>query len=155
MIEVKLLTHTAADPMELASHAARVCYQSEMPEWGKVIDVKGRLFDVGHHTTLQHWFATFSVSGIAVGDVTFGLHLCHPFYDSDQRSGRFCAEMFLEPDFGKMEEYGAFFWPQVEDGVRREIMDYVRKGFSVYQQNIFRAGEIAQRFPGPRPRRRR
>jgi len=146
MIKVELLAHTEADPLELISHAALTCYQSEVPEMGKIIDVKNRLFDVGHHTTLQHWSASFSISGIAVGDVTFGLHLCHPFYDTDQRSGRFCAEMFLNPNFEEMERYIRDFWPEVKEEKIREIMAYVKKGFGIYQKNICQVGIMAKRF---------
>ena len=74
-VKVKLIAVTGVNPLELASHAALKCYQAEDPEWGKVIDVESRLFNVSHHTTLQHFFFTFSVEGISVGDITFGLHL--------------------------------------------------------------------------------
>ena len=88
MIKVQLVAHTNANPLELTSHAALICYQAEMPEVGKILDVENRLFKVGHHTTLQHFFFTFAIEGIAVGDITFGMHLASPFYNSDQPSGR-------------------------------------------------------------------
>lgn len=55
-IEVKLIAHTDCDPMDLTSHAAKICYQSEEPEWGKRIDAENILFKTGHHTTFQHFF---------------------------------------------------------------------------------------------------
>ncbi|KKS92071.1 MAG: hypothetical protein UV67_C0011G0027 [Parcubacteria group bacterium GW2011_GWC1_43_12] len=104
MIRVELLAHTNVDPYELAQHAAGTCYQAKMPEFGQgKQDVKGRLFEKGHHTPLEHWSATFAIEGIAVSDVTFGLHLAHPFYNTDQRSGRFCGEMFDDPDYGALD----------------------------------------------------
>lgn len=146
MIKVELKACTDVDPIVLASHAALMCYQSEVPEWGKTIDVEGRLFNTGHHTTFQHFFVTFCIDGIAVGDITFGLHLASPFYDSDQRSGRFCAKMFLEPDYGKIEDYIAFFWPQVDVPIRRGIMDYVKEGVGLYHESIGVATEVAEKF---------
>jgi len=144
MIEVKLITHTDIKPLELASHAALICYQAETPEMGKMIDVENRLYKVGHHTTLQHFFLTFCVEGIAVGDITFGMHLANPFYNSDQRSGRYCAKMFVEPDFNRIEDYIKTLWPEVGSAARAEVMDYIKKGVSVYRNNITPATDLAK-----------
>lgn len=146
MVTVKLIAHTNVKPLELASHAALKCYQAEDPHWGKTIDVENRLFNVGHHTTLQHFFFTFSVEGIAVGDVTFGMHLAHPFYNSDQRSGRYCAKMFLEPDYKEIEDYVRKFWPEIKDKKRKEVISYVKKGVGIYHKNIAKASEVALKF---------
>ncbi len=146
MIKVKLLAHTDADPLVLASHAAKVCYQSEMPEFGKLLDVKKRLFDVGHHTTLQHTYFTFAIEGISVGDITLGMHLAHPFYNSDQRSGRYCAKMFEEPDFVEIEKYVRQFWPQVKGEQRKKVMRYVRNAVAMYNKNIVAAREKSKVF---------
>lgn len=141
MIEVELKASTDVNPLELASYAAFKCYQAENPAWGKLIDVENRLFDVSHHTTLEHPYYTFDIEGIAVGDVTFGLHLTHPFYNSDQRSGRYCAKMFLEPNFNEIEKYIMKFWPEV---VRmKAVMDYVKKGVAIYHKNIKEASRIS------------
>lgn len=133
-------------PLEVASHAGLKCYQAESPKMGQLIDVEGRLFDTSHHTTLQHAksYFTFDIEGIAVGDVTFGLHLCHPFYNSDQRSGRFCAKMFLEPNFLEIEEYIKGYWPEVSQEKRKLALDYIKKGVQLYHQNISKATEIAK-----------
>jgi len=146
MINVELLTHTNVDPVELASHAALMCYQDTPPDFGKEIDVKNRLFDVGHHTTLQHFFMTFKIDGIAVGDVTFGLHLASPFYNSDQRSGRFCAKMFLNPDYHKIEEYIKFFWPSICDRKIDKLVSYIKNGLEAYSTNIEGATNLAKQF---------
>jgi len=146
MIKVSLIAHTDAAPLELASHAALKCYQSQDPEWGKTIDVANRLFFVGHHTTLQHFFLTFSIEGISVGDITFGMHLAHPFYNSDQRSGRYCAKMFIEPDFPEIEKYVQKFWPELPAKKRAGVMRYIKKGVGFYHKNIDKATETAQEF---------
>lgn len=132
--------------MELASHAALKCYQAEDPQWGKTIDVENRLFSVGHHTTLQHSFFTFSIEGISVGDITFGMHLAHPFYNSDQRSGRYCAKMFLEPDFKAIENYVKKLWPEVKEKERKQVVKYVKKGVELYHKNISQATKVAEDF---------
>ncbi|MEK7097996.1 MAG: FAD-dependent thymidylate synthase [Patescibacteria group bacterium] len=144
MIKVQLVAHTNANPLELTSHAALICYQAEMPEVGKILDVENRLFKVGHHTTLQHFFFTFAIEGIAVGDITFGMHLASPFYNSDQRSGRYCAKMFTEPNFEEIKNYVKTFWPEVNEKNREEVMDYVKKGVGIYHDNISAATELAK-----------
>ena len=146
MIDVKLLARTNVDPVKLASHAALMCYQDTPPDFGKEIDVKNRLFDVGHHTTLQHFFMTYQIDGISVGDVTFGLHLASPFYNSDQRSGRFCAKMFLNPDFGKIGDYIKFFWPNIRHEKIDKIVGYIKSGLEVYFTNIEGATNLAKQF---------
>ncbi|MCK5416515.1 FAD-dependent thymidylate synthase [Candidatus Parcubacteria bacterium] len=146
MIKVELLSHSSADPIELTSHAALACYQSIPPQMGKKIDIENRLFNTGHHTTLQHNFFTFNIEGISVGDITTGMHLAHPFYNSDQRSGRYCAKMFLEPDFDKIEEYIKTFWPDVENSTRSEVMTYIKNSVQIYHDNIKQASEITKKF---------
>lgn len=146
MINVAMRTCTEADPIALASYAALMCYQSEVPEWGKIINVKDRLFEASHHTTIEHYYMTFVINGIAVGDTIFGFHLVSPFYDSDQRSGRFCAKMFLVPDYRKIEEYVLSFWPEVNIAILREIMEYAKEGVNLYHENIGAATEIAKKF---------
>lgn len=144
MIEVKLLAHTNADPYELAQHAAGVCYQPEMSVLGaSKLNVKDRLFLKGHHTPLEHWFATFAVEGIAVSDITFGLHLTHPFYNSDQRSGRFCAKMFDNPDFEMINSCISDFWPKIRPEQKILIMNYITKGVGLYQSYMDRAEKLS------------
>lgn len=145
MIKVELVSHTNVDPLDLASHAALVCYQAEAPEMGKRIDVENRLFKVGHHTTLQHNYFTFQVENIAVSDITFGMHLPSPFYNSDQKSGRYCAKMFTNPDFGKIEEYIKFFWPEAKNRSSM-VMNYIMHGVDIYRKNIDEANVVAAKF---------
>jgi len=135
-IEVGLLGFTNIKPEESASHAALTCYQDSLPEVGKLIDVKSRLFNVGHHTTLQHWYATFAIEGVSVGDVTFGLHLASQFYNTDQRSGRFCSAMFANPDFQALERYIREYWPEVKDEKISEIMDYLGFAINCYKEHL-------------------
>lgn len=144
MIKVELLSHSSADPIELISHAALACYQSAPPEMGKKIDVENRLFKTGHHTTLQHIFFTFNIEGISVGDIIFGMHMVNPFYNSDERSGRYCAKMFLEPDFNEIRTYISNYWPEVNKSTVDEIMDYVKKSSDVYYNNIEKAIEYTK-----------
>src|SRR3989344_8865631 len=150
MIEVKLRAETKLvkelvdkdELLALASHAAQKCYQEESPEMGDMINVESRLFRPSHHTTLEHHSFTFDIEGIAVSDITLGAHLDHPFYNSDQRSGRFCARMFLNPDFISIEEYIKTFWPELSESSFNRAMDFVRKGVEIYKDNIDAATKL-------------
>ncbi|XLQ19795.1 MAG: hypothetical protein ACKUBY_04340 [Candidatus Moraniibacteriota bacterium] len=146
MIKVEMLPDMT--PTQSASHAALQCYQSTVPKVGKEIDVENRLFRVSHHTTMQHSdaYRTNSIDGIAVGDVTFGLHLVSPFYNTDQRSGRYAAKMFTEPDFDKMMQYVRVYWPQVSSRDLVEIERYLEFGVKIYQENKSEANKIAADF---------
>lgn len=146
MITVNLVNCSEKNPIEAISHAAKVCYQDIVPEWGKTIDIKGRLFETGHHTTFQHVFCTFNVEGISVGDVTFGLHLASPFYNSSQRSGRFCAGMFTNPDLELLTNYVKNYWPEVEGEVLTNVLEYLNDGIDIYRFNIEKAAERAKEF---------
>lgn len=157
-ISVKMINHGCVPPTPMAEHAAKLCYQPVLPplqieEGGPVSKfVDDRLFKVSHHTTLQHQYFTFEVEGIAVGDIDFGLHLDSPFYNSDQRSGRFCAEMFADPDFDQIEGYVRQFWPEVDSDKRSRVMDYVRNGIGLYQNSIERTTElVAKHLRADRP----
>jgi thymidylate synthase ThyX len=146
MIDIKLLSHTDIDPIELASHAAGYCYTSIPPELGKILDVENRLFNPGHHTTIEHFYFTFAIEGVAIGNVKLGIHLTHPFYNTDERSGRFCGKMFLNPDLPGACEYIKKYWPEVSESALKEIMAYVEKGLAIYRDNIAKAGEISKKF---------
>ncbi|MDO8442995.1 MAG: FAD-dependent thymidylate synthase [bacterium] len=141
---VGLKAYTNVDPLELASFAAKYCYEAQPPKFGDMIDVEKRLFLTGHHTTLEHFYLTFEINGISVGDVTLGLHLASPFYNSDQRSGRFCSEMFSAPDIDGVRKYVGDFWSGIES--HDSILDYFRRSVEVYNANIEKATEIAARF---------
>jgi len=152
MIKVELLGATKvfceveSEPLSLASHAALECYRAEPPVMGEMINVEERLFNVGHHTTLQHFSFLFNIEGIAVGDITLGLHLCSPFYNSDQRSGRFCSAMFDNPDIGKIMDYIQSFWPEADGRTLFSIKTYVQNQINVYQQNLNQASSLAAEF---------
>jgi len=146
MIKVKLLQTTEGDPMALASHAALMCYQAEPPKMGELIDVKGRLFNPGHHTTLEHFNLTFQIEGTPINDVTLGLHLTHPFYNTDQRSGRYCATMFLNPNYSDMQAHINELWPDMGEDKIQLVMNFIEKGVGIYQKNIGRATDAAAKL---------
>lgn len=146
MLTVKQLDKMSL--MESASFAALVCYSSKLPKVGKLIDVFARLFKVSHHTTLQHKDAYFSfaIEGVSVGDVTFGLHLASPFYNTDQRSGRYAGEMFSSPDFEGMMNYVQKYWPQVSQEKLIQIREYLEYAVAYYQEEIHATAKIAEKF---------
>jgi thymidylate synthase ThyX len=150
MINVKLINQSIVAPLPQAKQAANICYQAEIPPLEEVSEktisfVKGRLFEVGHHTTLQHSSFTFVIDGISISDITFGLHLPSPFYNSDQRSGRYCGKMFTDPDYQAIEDYLTSHWPEETADSQKlaKIMAFIKKGFEIYQANIEQASTIA------------
>lgn len=151
-ISVQLINRSMVPPTPMAEHAAKLCYQATLPplqteEGGAVSKfVDDRLFKVSHHTTLQHQYFTFEIEGIAVGDIDYGLHECDPNYNSDQRSGRFCGEMFANPDFNQIEAYTEQFWPEVGSDKRRLVMDYVRGGIDIYQRNLGKVTALVAKY---------
>jgi len=152
MIRVRIVDRCLIHPLAKAEYAAKLCYQGTVPEMKSGADastvkfVDEKLYRTGHHTTLQHSFFSFQIEGIAVGDVTFGPHLTSPFYDSDQRSGRFCSEMFLDPDYPRIESYLRSYW--MDEGAERigKVMTYIRNGIRLYRENLDRATLLAEEF---------
>ena len=133
MVTIKLLDNNKISPERMASHAGKICYKSKMTaiEIEELLDVQKQLFKPGHHTTFEHQLFNFETDGISISDVTFGLHLLHPFYDSDQRSGRY-SKMFDTPDFDEIREYIVFYYG---DKCVDEIMDYIKYGYSLFANN--------------------
>lgn len=142
MIKVSLIAKTDEIPLNLVSHAAKTCYTSKVPEMGKLIDVENNLFKTGHHTTFQHNFFTFNIDGLSISSATFGLHLTHSFYNTDQRSGRF-SKMYSNPDYGEIKEYILKYWDNTNID---DVMSFIQKGITIYQNNIEKATEIAEKF---------
>lgn len=135
-ISVSLISSSTANPIQLTQLAAGACYQGTIPQLGdSKLDVKKKLFLTSHHTTLSHWEATYAIDGIAVGDVTFGLHLAHPFYNTDQRSGRFSSEMFENPDYQLIDNYIKHFWPESAE-LSEAIKNYVNHSFELYAKYL-------------------
>lgn len=146
MINVKLIPSTIHDPELVGSHAAKMCYEGATPKFGKLIDIESRIWATGHHTVLQHSYFTFAIEGISVGDVTMGLHLASPFYNTSQRSGRFCGSMFSVPDYNFILGYINAYWPDLPASIIAEIMSYIKHGLKVYGDNIVKATRQAADF---------
>ena len=147
-MKIKLLppeNQNSVNPLLTVSHAAQKCYQAETPVWGKRINEEERLFKPSHHTTFQHAssYFTFDIEDIAISDITLGLHLASPFYNSDQRSGRYCSKMFLEPDYQLIREYVVKFWPEVEPAKVESVVDFVKFGVDIFHNNVEKATKIA------------
>ena len=143
IIKVKKIAGTDVEPTILASHAARTCYAADVPELGETIDVENRLFKTGHHTTLEHNYYTFNIDGIPVSSVVFGLHLTAPFYNTDQRSGRF-SKMYDNPDMNAIKNTLKTYHPEVSDHNINAACDFVENGLEVYSKNKNRVTELAR-----------
>jgi hypothetical protein len=140
MAVVKLISESSIEPEALGSHAGRVCYNSIMPELGAAkLDVQKRLWKPGHHTTLEHWHGTFDIDDIAVSSCTFGIHLDNPFYDSDQRSGRFSA-MYDNPDTSEAKQRIKKYFPDADTAAVFDMIDY---GVKIFHDNKNRLTPLA------------
>ncbi len=140
-MRVQLLAKSDKKPLDLASHAARVCYTLNQELIEKPIDVKTRLFDSGHHTTLQHTNFTFYVQDVPVSSVVFGLHLASPYYNSDQRSGRF-SKMYTEPDFDMIRGMLDPFYKKEDI---EEVLPLIQKGIDIYQEWLPKIVPLAEK----------
>lgn len=158
MIEVFLEELEKKDPILSAKHAGTECYRSDnkpIAQFASKIDAENALWKSGHHTTFEHaaHYFTFRIEGISIGDITFGLHLVSSLYNTSQRSGRYCAKMFKEPDFSEMLGYIKILYPNLEENLIQGIEKYLRLGFSFYQDNLSQAEELAQKnIVSERPR---
>ncbi len=149
MIDVKLISEMNVEPEDLTSHAAKSCYTSKPPIMGQRIDVENALFKTGHHTTLQHNYFTFALEGISVGAVTFGLHLASPFYNTDQRSGRY-SKMYSNPDLEAIDTYISHYYPDLEN--KQKVLDFIKLGTEIYAENIDAGSKLmAEQLKKERP----
>ncbi|MBP9999526.1 MAG: FAD-dependent thymidylate synthase [Proteobacteria bacterium] len=142
-IKVTPIAETNVEPTILASHAARMCYTAESSKLGDVIDVKKRLFDTGHHSTLEHNYWTFMIENIPVSSVVFGLHLTAPFYDTDQRSGRF-SKMYDNPDMADIKNTLETYYPGAPAKNINQAYNFIERGLNVYADNIQHVTELAR-----------
>ena len=142
-VKVSKVAETNVSPTILASHAACMCYNAEAPELGRTIDVKKRLFDTGHHSTLEHNYWTFMIENIPVSSVVFGLHLTAPFYDTDQRSGRF-SKMYENPNMSEIFDMVETYYPFEHVSHIRQACKFVENGLDVYAANKDRVTELAR-----------
>lgn len=144
MLTVKLLDDHKISPEKMASHAGRMCYKAKMSDiyTEELLDVENKLFNSGHHTTLEHQLLNFEIDRIAISDVTFGLHLTSPFYNSDQRSGRY-SKMFDKPDFNEIREYIIDIYG---DNKIDEVIELVKFSYLIFAENIERSVPICINF---------
>ena len=143
IINVEQIAETNIEPTLLASHAARMCYTAESPKIGEKIDVENRLFKTGHHTTLEHNYFTFKIEDIPVSSVVFGLHLTAPFYNTDQRSGRF-SKMYDNPNMADIRNTLETYYPNVSQKNIGRACDFIYMGLDTYAENKNHITEIAR-----------
>jgi thymidylate synthase ThyX len=142
LVKVSLISYSSEDPADLISHAARTCYSVDVPKMGDKLDIENQLFKTGHHTTLQHNYFTFNIDGLSVSSATFGLHLCHPFYNTDQRSGRY-SKMYKNPDFEEIRTNILNYYPNCNI---EEVINFLKIGRQIYKDNMKNAEKIALQF---------
>lgn len=142
-VNVTPIAETNVSPKILASHAARMCYTAESPKLGEEIDVEKRLFKTGHHSTLEHNYWTFMIENIPVSSVVFGLHLTAPFYNTDQRSGRF-SKMYDNPDMADVRNTLETYYPGIQSRYITDACNFIENGLNIYADNKERITEMAR-----------
>lgn len=149
MIKVEMLPINV-DPLTLAAFAGKICYEGEIPELGQMMNTQAELFEPGHHTTFQHLHLNFILSTVPISGITLGLHYDHPFYNSSQRSGRYCSDMFTKERYSQAlkgtEKVTQHFWPSVSDSNASAILDYMDFGVQVFLANKDKGAEIAREY---------
>lgn len=138
--KVVLADHPTAVPYEMIQFLASLCYQPSLETAREVcaaIPVRDGLFKPGHHTPMESGMYTFTLDKVPVSSITFGLHMTHGFYNSTQRSGRYCTDMFkggtdelLEYSRSFMEEYT----PSIMSADRDHILNFVNDGVHLYER---------------------
>lgn len=141
--------------IDQSAFAGGMCYQPSVEEAEKTAEtlpVKSALFDTSHHTTIQHSDHTvsFIIDDIPVSLVTFGLHYTHPFYNTSQRSGRYCTKMFKNDRaedrknhiYNFLSNYGD---EKIYDGqVLNEIVEWVESGITFFNRELPGITELAK-----------
>ncbi len=150
-MKVNLVGVSSVAPLGMTEFAGKTCYQNEMPEFISDEEeakkfVKEKLFLPSHHTTSEHTNFTFFLEGIPVSDVTLGLHLAHPFYNSDQRSGRYCSKMFTSPDFGAIRAHIISLWPELTPFQTENVIGFIKTGTEIYSIYMEKAVEVTAKL---------
>ncbi len=142
-ISVKLLGTTNIDPKELAAYMAKRCYGAEIPKLGDMIDLESTTFNPGHHSVFEHYYLNYDIEGIPVGLVTFWLHT-HPFYNTSQRSGRFCRDMFKGSDAEEILNMIKEFYPKLENDNLNNIKNYLELCFRIFNSSLTNAKDLVK-----------
>lgn len=149
IITVTPIAETNVPPTILGKHAARTCYSADVPELDADVNekntsfVKNTLFNTGHHTTLEHNYFTFNIEGIPVSSLVFGLHLTAPFYDTDQRSGRF-SKMYENANTNEIKRMLETYYPNVSPHNIDQACSWIAQGLNLYADNNARITELAR-----------
>jgi hypothetical protein len=154
MFFVKLIDHGIRQPLTVMAADAKTCYSATPIDIDNVsMDIEGTTWGSGHHTTIMSPSSfVFQIEGPAVSTVTLGLHLANQFYNSGQRSGRFCLNMFNEI---KTEEFydKLKLYYKVDDNFARTTVDFIESGINLFASNIDRATKlVAKTMETERPR---
>jgi hypothetical protein len=135
---VELVSTGSEKPIEIATIDARTCYSADPVGLGETMNVEAALWNTGHHTTLMAPSDfVFRIEGLSISSVTLGLHLSFPFYNTGQRSGRFCGEMFDTIEVSsfaqKLRAY-RYDGAKIDEGTIKEILDYIGYGVNVFKK---------------------
>lgn len=128
------------DPEQSIKFAASMCYQPTIDKaLDKMhnIDTYEGLFKPGHVTTAEHAPCSFAfvLDQIPISLATFGLHMMHPFYNTSQRSGRYCRSMFDGSDSRLFDVYLDDLVKVYFDG-NTDLIDWVKRGIEIFDKYL-------------------
>lgn len=139
-----------SEAYRIAQWCGSKCYQPDLKSQmlnASKINVKNTLWKPGHHTTLEHanHHILFDIENIPVSLVTFGLHMTHPFYNSSQRSGRYCLDIFGS-DLVRYHDYiNNFLDTFYTDCQHRDrIIDWFTSGFVFFKLHLDELTQLAK-----------
>ncbi len=152
-MKVKLVNSTKHHPLDVLVASARTCSMQKPLTPHQVqrrVKTKGpkkrnglaeKVFDSGHHTTLEHNVFTFLVEGISRQALWSFLH-SHPFYNSSQQSQRYVT----------MSANGLAIPKSLSSQNKRDFQKMATKQFIAYNKINelllpFALGELQNRFP--------
>lgn len=147
MLSVKLVDHGIQKPIDMIIADARTCYSPEEVVIGaETMDVEARVFNTGHHTTIMAPSSfSFQIEGASVSTFTFGLHLANPFYNSGQRSGRFCSDMFKNLDVTPFREKLKKHF-DIDEALCDRAIAFIQSGVNIFQGNLEVATKVVEEF---------
>lgn len=145
IFKVEVMADVKGNTDDRTKLAAGMCYQPNVELARKTKVPVSDLWDGGHHTTMMHdkHHVTYLFENIPVSLVTFGLHLTHPFYNTSQRSGRYCTQMFGNDLTEYIHNFLVKYYQLDQSAVDR-ISKWVTRGMDFFENNRAHVTELAR-----------
>lgn len=144
---LEIIDHGICEPIKDMMTDARTCYSNTWVD-PSTVEMKGlaSVFESGHLTTIMApCDIVFEIDGPSVSTFTFGFHFANPFYNSGQRSGRFCLDMFKEIDIDLIKKRIATYY-QLDPTLINRVIDFISRGIDLFGKNILPATELVEKM---------